>query len=117
MKISLEDVKASFAALAQKAKMKKGAITIVAIFFILQIYFVRELLAAELLFGMGFAVLFVMGLIFYMIGTLGERGYYLGEAGARVIASSARRGFDSLEEVSRKGFRGAASESAQESAR
>jgi hypothetical protein len=116
MKISLEDVKASFAALAQKAKMKKGAITIIAIFFILQIYFVRELIAAELLFGMGFAVLFVMGLVFYMIGTLGERGYYLGEAGVRVVATQARRGFESLEEVTRKSMRGAASESAQESA-
>jgi hypothetical protein len=113
MKVNFEMLKAKMAELAQKAKVRKGTVSIIAVFFVLQIYFVRELIAAELLFGMGFAVLFVMGLIFYFIGTLGERGLDLGEAGVRVLATSARRGFDSLEEVSRKTFRNAGSESAR----
>jgi hypothetical protein len=113
MRINLESVKGSFATVAQKAKVRKGMLTIIAAFFVLQIYFVRELLAAELLFGMGFAVLFVMGLIFYFIGMIGERGFDLGEAGVRAIAVSARRGFESLEESSRKTFRNPDSQSAR----
>jgi len=113
MRINLESVKASFAAVAQKAKVRKGMLTVVTLFFVLQIYFVRELLAAELLFGMGFAVLFVMGLIFYFIGMIGERGLELGEAGVRMIASTTRRGIESMEYANRKAFRNAGSESAQ----
>jgi hypothetical protein len=112
MRINLESVKASFAAVAQKAKVRKGLLTIVAVFFVLQIYFVRELLAAELLFGMGFAVLFVMGLIFYFIGMIGERGLELGEAGVRMIAATTRRGMEGME-YARKAVSGAGSESAQ----
>jgi len=47
MRVNLESMKASFAAVAQKAKVRKGMLTIIAVFFVLQIYFVRELLAAE----------------------------------------------------------------------
>ena len=113
MRINLESVKASVAAVAQKAKVRKGMLTIVAVFFVLQIYFVRELLAAELLFGIGFAVLFVMGLIFYFIGMIGERGLELSEAGVKLIASSARRGIEGMDFASRKALRSAGSESAQ----
>ena len=113
MRVNLESMKASFAAVAQKAKVRKGMLTIIAVFFVLQIYFVRKLLAAELLFGMGFAVLFVMGLIFYFIGMIGERGLELGEAGVRMIASTTRRGIEGMEYVNRKAFRNAGSESAQ----
>ncbi|MGA8035978.1 MAG: hypothetical protein WA823_11060 [Candidatus Acidiferrales bacterium] len=116
MKISLKSVKASFALVAQKAKLRKGMLTIVTAFLVLQIYFVRELLAAELLFGMGFAVLFILGLLFYFIGMIGERGLELGEAGVRVLASSARRGFEGLEEASRKTLGNPGSESARKAA-
>jgi hypothetical protein len=113
MRVNLESVKASFAAVAQKAKVRKGMLTVAAVFFVLQIYFVRELLAAELLFGMGFAVLFVMGLIFYFIGMIGERGLELGEAGVRMIASTTRRGIEGMEYANRKAFREPGSESAR----
>jgi hypothetical protein len=112
MRINLESVKASFAAVAQKAKVRKGMLTVVAVFFVLQIYFVRELLAAELLFGVGFAVLFVMGLLFYFIGMIGERGLELGEAGVKVIASATRRGIEGMDFASRKALRETGSESA-----
>jgi hypothetical protein len=116
MKVNFESVKAAFAAFAQQAKVRKGMLTVVAVFFILQVYFVRELLAAELLFGMGFAVLFVLGLLFYFIGMIGERGLELGEVGVRVIANSARRGFEGLEDASRKTLGNSGSESARKAA-
>jgi hypothetical protein len=97
----------------EKAKVRKGMFSILAVFFVLQIYFVRELLAAELLFCMGFAVLFCLGLVVYAVGAIGERGLDVAEFGVRVISNSARRGYASLEEVSRKPFRAPRSESAR----
>lgn len=106
-------LKASWNAVTEKAKVRKGMLSILAVFFVIQIYFVRELLAAELLFGMGFAVLFAIGMIFYLVGTLGERGLDWAETGVRVVATSARRGYASLEEITRKTIRDPRSESAQ----
>jgi hypothetical protein len=113
MKTQLENVKGFVLGIGQKAKVRKGMLSVVAVFFILQMYFVRELLAAELLFGLGFAVLLILGLLFYAVGTVGEKGLEWAEAGVRVIGSSARRGYAGLEEISRKPFRHPRSESAQ----
>lgn len=99
--------------IVEKAKVRKGLWLGVAIFFVFQLYFVRELLAAELLFGLGFAVLFSLVALAYMVGSLGERGLDYAEVGVRVIGESARRGFSALEEISRKQFRHPRSESAQ----
>jgi len=110
---ALTQLKAIPGALIQKAKVRKGLLSILAAFFVFQLYFVRELLAAELIFGIGFAVVVVMVGIFYLIGTLGERGLELTEAGARVVASSARRGYSTLEEISKRPVRHPHSESAQ----
>ncbi|MGA8143781.1 MAG: hypothetical protein WB987_07830 [Candidatus Acidiferrales bacterium] len=104
----------SFAqSVVEKAKVRKGLVASLAIFFVFQLYFVRELLAAELLFAGGFAVLLVLGGLAYLVGSLGERGLDFAEVGVRVIGDSARRGFNSLEEISRKPFRHPRSESAQ----
>jgi uncharacterized membrane protein HdeD (DUF308 family) len=97
----------------EKAKIGKGVLSTVAVIAVLQAYFVRELLAAELLFIFGFAVLFVLGGIAYLLGALGERGLDLAEAGVRVAGVSARRGYSAIEDISRKSFRHARSESAQ----
>ncbi|MGA7917740.1 MAG: hypothetical protein WCA00_21070 [Candidatus Acidiferrales bacterium] len=113
MKTQFEKAKTLVLGIGQKAKVRKGMLSVVAVFFILQMYFVRELLAAELLFGLGFAVLLMLGVLFYAVGTLGEKGLDWAEAGVRVISSSARRGYASLDEISRKPFRHPRSESAQ----
>jgi hypothetical protein len=113
MKRHIEAIGLGLKRIAEKAKVRKGMLTIFAVFFVLQIYFVRELLAAELLFGMGFAVFFCIALTVYALGALGERGLDFAEAGIRVISNSARRGYASLEETSRKPFRTPRSESAQ----
>lgn len=98
-------------ALAKNKTLRNWVIAGVAVFFVLQLYFVRELIAAELLFLMLFAVLFTLGAIFYLLGSIGERGLDWGETGVRVIAQSARRGYVIAEEVSRKALRNRFSES------
>jgi hypothetical protein len=105
MKKQLEVAKAFVMGIGQKAKVRKGMLLAVAAFLILQMYFVRELLAAELLFGLGFAVLLMLGGLFYLVGAVGERGLDWAEAGVRVISSTARRGYASLDEISKKSFR------------
>jgi hypothetical protein len=113
MKTLLEQSKSLALLIVEKAKVRKGLLLGVAIFFVFQLYFVRELLAAELLFGLGFAALLAVGAVAYLVGSLGERGLDFAEVGVRVIGDSARRGFSALEEISRKQFRQTRSESAQ----
>lgn len=99
--------------LLRKARVRKGLVSIVAVFFVLQLYFVRELIAAEVIFGLVFlAILAVVG-VSYLLGTLGERGLEWAEVGVRAIAGSAKRGYVALEEVSKRPFRHPRSESAR----
>jgi hypothetical protein len=113
MKKGLGEAFTSVIALVEKARLRKGMFLALAILFVFQLYFIRELLVAELLFAVGFAILLVLGGIFYLVGAIGERGLDWAEAGVRVIGDSARRGYSSLEEISRKPFRHPRSESAQ----
>jgi len=113
MKNPMGDLKAAVVALVERAKLRKGMISVLAILFVLQLYFVRELVAAELLFGLAFGVLFALSAIIYLAGALGERGLAFAEVGIRVISETARRGYSGLEYFSRKSLRQARSESAQ----
>ena len=106
-------LKAFTSKLAANAKVRYATLSLLAVLFIFQLYFVRELLAAEILFAMGFGALFLLISLFYVIGAISERGFDWTEAGVRVIANSARRGYATLEEISRKPFRHPRSESAQ----
>jgi hypothetical protein len=113
MKTFLEQSKSLSLLIVEKAKVRRGLLLGTGIFFVFQLYFVRELLAAELLFGLGFAVLLALVAVAYLVGSLGERGLDFAEVGVRVIGDSARRGFSALEEISRKQFRHPGSQSAQ----
>lgn len=113
MKTLLEQSKSLALSIVEKAKVRKGLLLGIAIFFVFQLYFVRELVAAELLFGLGFGVLLAIGALAYLVGSLGERGLDFAEVGIRAVGVSARRGFSALEEISRKQFRQTRSESAQ----
>jgi hypothetical protein len=113
MKTLLQQSKSLALSIVEKAKVRKGLLLGIAVFFVLQLYFVRELLAAELLFGVGFAILLAVAAIAYLVGSLGERGLDFAEVGVRVIGDSARRSFSAIEEISRKQFRHPRSESAQ----
>jgi hypothetical protein len=55
--------------LIQKAKVRKGLVSIAAAFFILQLYFVRALIAAELIFAMLFLVILAVVAVSYVLGT------------------------------------------------
>lgn len=67
-------------------KLRHGMFAVVA-FFVLQFYFVRELLAAELLFGLGFAILLVLGGLTYLVGSVCMRGLEFAEVGLRGIGA------------------------------
>jgi hypothetical protein len=100
--------------LIRKAKVRKGLLSIVAAFFILQLYFVRALLAAELIFVLFFLVILALVGVAYVLGTIGERGLAWTEVGVRTLAGSAKRGYLALEEeISKRPFRHPRSESAR----
>jgi hypothetical protein len=107
-----EQLKAASPGVLRQAKIRKWLVSGLVVLFIFQLYFVREMLAAEVLFGMGFAVLLVLCSIFYVVGAIGERGLDLAEAGIRVAARSARWGYSTLEEISKRQYRHPHSESA-----
>jgi len=113
MKKALGEVKAVVASVVEKAKLRKGMISILAVLFVLQLYFVRELLAAELLFGLAFALLLAIGAMIYLAGAIGERGLAFAEVGIRVVSDATRRGYNGLEDLTRKSLRLPRSESAQ----
>ena len=92
-------------ALAKNKKVRNWVVGGVVVFAVFQLYFVRELIAAELLFLMLFAVVFTLAATFYLLGSIGERGLDWGETGVRVIAHSARKGYVFAEEASRKALR------------
>jgi len=57
---------------------------------ILQVYFLQELLAEEILFVVVFAALLLIGGSFYLIVALSERGLELAEARAHIVAARHR---------------------------
>jgi hypothetical protein len=79
----------------------------------LQIYFVRELLAAELLFVFGFLLLFMAVGLFYLAGAVGERGLDWAGAHVHFLGSAARWSLGRFEALSKKTFRHPRSESVQ----
>jgi len=98
MKTLLQRIRETVGAVSPKTRRR--VIWTLAIIAILQVYFVRELIAAELLFGMLFAVIFLFMALCYTLGTAWEYGAAWGEIGVRAIATSARRGYGALEYVS-----------------
>ena len=102
----------SSARLVHNKQFRKWFISSLVVLFVLQLYFVREMLAAEVLFGMFFVVLMVLFGIFYAVGAMGERGLDLAEAGIRVAARSARWSYSALEDLSKRQFRHRHSQSA-----
>lgn len=113
MKVFLNQLKEIANTVKQNTKLRKRLGWGVAVFLVLQVYFVRELIAAELLFGLLFVVMLLLAGIFYVVGMIGERSLDWAEAGVRVAGTSARRGYAAIEEISKKPFRHPHSESAQ----
>lgn len=112
MKKILGLLKPFFVKFAENQKLRNRVIMFTAVFLIFQLYFIRELIVAELLFSLGFVVCLALAAIFYVVGTIGERGFDLVEAGVRAASGPTRRGWAALEDFSRKSFRATRSESA-----
>ena len=93
MKYTMNQIGTFVSEVAKTAKVRKRLLAVVVVFIILQLYFVRELIAAELLFGLGFAVLFFLATLFYVVGAIGERAIDATKVGAHAVADSAHRGF------------------------
>ena len=70
---------------------------LVAGYIVLQTYYVREMLAALLLFTALFAIVAVIGTVIYIVGRAGEAGIELAEP-------AAKRGIVLAEELSKKTF-------------
>lgn len=112
MNAYLGQIGAVAARVKDSVRIRKGMWAVIAAFIVLQAYFVRELLAAELLFALVFVVLLALGGFAYILGTIGEHGLDWTEAGIRFISSSARRGYVAVEELGRT-FRRLRSQQAQ----
>jgi hypothetical protein len=78
-----------------------------------QVHFVRELLAAYVLFALGFAALAVVALGAYLVQKAWEAGLERAEGYAGPALSLARRSLAFVEDVSRKAFRRPSSETVQ----
>ncbi len=78
-----------------------------------QLYYVRELLAALFLFTLGFAIFAGLGLAFFVMQTAGMLSVAWAEPRTRNLTSAARRGWSLLEDFSRKPFRRPRSEPVQ----
>ena len=113
MKAGIEQLQAFIKAAAKETKVRKRVALSLLVLLVLQLYFVRELIAAEVLFGLGFWLLLTLGLIFYLVGAIGERGFGLLEEAGRAAIPVARRGYARIEELSKKPFRHPRSESAR----
>ncbi len=98
MKTLLQRIREALGAVSPKTRRR--VTWTLAVIAILQVYFVRELIAAELLFGMVFAAIFLFVAICYTLGGAWEYGVVWGEVGVRAVATTARRGFGALEYVS-----------------
>jgi len=96
-----------------RARVKKWMWGVVVAVIALQVYFVREIVAAELLFAMIFATILLLAFAFYLVKEAGERGIGLAESLVRVASPAFRRGLQYLEAVSRRSFRRTRSESAR----
>lgn len=87
------------------AKVRKGLFAVLAAAAILQIYFVRELIAAEVLIAVAFVIFMTIAGICYAFGTIGELGIAATETGLRTAADSTKRGASALEHFSRDSIR------------
>jgi hypothetical protein len=101
----LNSLKMKSQAAIDNPRVRKIAIPVLGIGLILQIYFLRELLAAELLFGLAFAILLFLGGVLYFVGTIGERGLDWADTAVRAVGRSVLRGYVTLEELGKKSLR------------
>lgn len=75
MPMRLGPIKKFANSLIQEVRVHRRLVAALAAIFLLQFYFVRELLAVELFFALGFAVVFMLGGPAYLIGSAACHGW------------------------------------------
>ena len=90
-------VEDSVAPKTRRKAWRKWLYAILAGYIVLQVYYVREMLAALLIFTIFFAVFAFIATIVYIVGRAGEAGIVLAEP-------AAKRGIEIAEELSKKTF-------------
>ncbi len=98
---------------AKRDDARKWMWTFLAVVVALQLYFVRELIAAFFIFALGFAVFGSLTLAIYLAEQARRASFAWAEPGARVLFGFARRGAALVEELSRRPFRRPRSEPAR----
>ncbi len=88
-----------------KDRLKKWLWGILGALLALQIYFVRELLAALLLFTVAFVVLLGLALVFYLVQQAGQLSLAWVEPRTRSMVPKLRGALALLEDLSKKPFR------------
>jgi hypothetical protein len=81
-------------------------LTAITCLLLLQLYALRELLAAEVLFALAFLFLSLLAAVFYFIGSIAERGADAVETGLHLGSQQAQRGYHDLEDLARKWIEG-----------
>lgn len=89
---------------AEHKNILSAAVMTVAGLLVFEFYVLRELLAAELLFGLAFAVLSSLAAMFYLIGVACERGFDRTETHVHFLIGSVRRTVNLLEMPTAKAF-------------
>jgi hypothetical protein len=98
-------IEASCKAAIANPRIRKTIVSVAAAFLILQLYFIRELLAVELLFGLVFAFWLLLATVIYIVGTIGEHGLEWGDRGVRFIVQAAKRSYAFATELAKKSQR------------
>lgn len=92
---------------------KKWLWLLVCLVLALQVYLVRELLAALLVFTVLFAMVGAIALLYFVAREASHRGFAWLQPHLRTAAVVTRRGFSAVEEISKKPFRRPRSEPAR----
>ena len=94
-----------------KLRIKKWMWVTLAVVVAFQIYFIRELVAAELLFGLLFGLGLLLAFLIFLAQEIGEWSMEWARPRAQGLAGMALRRLSQLEGISKKPFRRLRSES------
>jgi len=103
----------NFSRPANESQARKWVWGILAGIVALQLYYVRAMLTALLLFTVGFSLVALVGLVIFIMDRAGQRSLAWVEAHSGPAVRVARRGWILVEDISRRPFRRPRSEPAQ----
>ena len=105
MSAGLARVRVLLGNVATQARVRKRLLLVLAIFLFLQLYFVRELVAAFALFALGFAAIAFVVMSLYMVQKVWEVGVQRVADSQHPVVDIARRGVNAVEDLARRPLR------------